>query len=280
MFKRKVSAIFYIISAELLFSISALLVKILSQQYAISAMEAAFARFAIGFVGLLLFMAMTGARVRPKNTKALISRGVLNSLAVLLYYIGLKLTTLTKANILNMTYPLFVAMLAPLLIKEKTTKHKIFLLLIAFIGIYLVVDPSFKVLQIGDLFALGSGMVAAFAVISLRTARKTDTTLNVMFFLMTIGMLLNLPFAGSFILPSFTAGSILFMCGLLGFLGQVLLTIGYLENTAVEASLASNSRIIFASLLGISFFQESLSLKLVIGAILIIYATVSIKKHQ
>lgn len=272
-------ALFYIISAEFLFATSSLLVKMLWVDFHISAFEAAFARFVIGLLTIGIYMIVKKVRLRPKNLKALTKRGVLNALALFFYYYALRNSTVTKANILNMTYPLFIAVLAPFLLNERSTPRTILLVLLAFIGVYLVVDPHFSTVTTGDWFALLSGLTAALAIISLREARKTDSTFTVIVFLMVIGTIGNLLFIPTFTMPHGIAWFYLVVCGVFGFIGQILLTYGYKDIAAVEGSLASTSRIIFATILGLIFFQEHLTALMILGTSLIIYATVAMQKN-
>ncbi|MFC1517233.1 DMT family transporter [Candidatus Margulisiibacteriota bacterium] len=267
-----------IISAELLFTIASLLVKILAKDFEISSQQAAFFRFFLGFLIVCTAIFIKKIKIIPNNKKAIAGRALFNTIAVFFYYLSLRYTSITKANILNMTYPIFVAGLAPFILKEKVTGKKILLLMLAFVGIFLVLNPELSTINRGDVFALISGMLAAFSIMSLRTARKTDSTLTVLFYLMTFGLLLNGAFIRTFIFPNVLAVNLLLLCGLVSFFGQVLFTMGYKHVTAIEGSITSNSRILFAGLLGILFFQEMITIKILLGAALIIYTTVSIKR--
>ncbi len=54
-------------------------------------------------------------------------------------------------------------------------------------GIWLVINTDFKEINRGDIFGLLSAVVAAFAVITLNMARKNDSTMVILFYLMSIG---------------------------------------------------------------------------------------------
>jgi drug/metabolite transporter (DMT)-like permease len=64
--------------------------------------------------------------------------------------------------------------------------------------------------------------------------------------------------------------------GLVGVLGQVLLTMGYKNVSAKAGSMVSSSRIIFAATMGFFFFSEALSARILTGGFLIIAAIIGI----
>ena len=62
--------------------------------------------------------------------------------------------------------------------------------------------------------------------------------------------------------------------GILGVVGQVLLTAGYRHISAAGGAIVSSSRILLAAVLGIALFSESLTLSLVCGGLLILAALI------
>ncbi len=78
-----------------------------------------FGRFLLGFIVVCLTMRMTGHRLKPRKYHLLIGRTVANSVAVFCFYKAVAVGTLAEANILNMTYPLFVALFTWLFVKEQ-----------------------------------------------------------------------------------------------------------------------------------------------------------------
>jgi drug/metabolite transporter (DMT)-like permease len=68
--------------------------------------------------------------------------------------------------------------------------------------------------------------------------------------------------------------------GIMGIMGQVLLTMGYKSVSAKAGSMVSSSRIVFAALMGFFFFAEALSSRIVIGGLLIIVSIISVSLLQ
>ena len=145
------------------------------------------------------------------------------------------------------------------------------------LGIYFVIKPNFSNINIGDWYGLASGIAGALAIMSLRMAREYDSTALILFYLMSIGLVINgLLLLPVFIMPVGIQWVFLLSSALAGFMGQAFITSGYKYLEAGKGSLVSSSRIVFAFLLGWMFFSESLTVHLLIGASLIIFSFVGV----
>ena len=112
---------------------------------------------------------------------------------------------------------------------------------------------------------------------TLRKAREFDSTAMIIFYIMGIGTIIN----GILLLPLFKMPNLsqainISLSALLGLAGQVFITSGYKHIEATKGSVISSSRIIFAVVLGVLFFNENLNLALIIGTLLIIYSVVKL----
>ena len=144
-------------------------------------------------------------------------------------------------------------------------------------GIWLIINPDFKDINRGDIFGLLSGIVAAFAVITLNMARKNDSTILILFYLMTIGVVLNgLLLIPIFIMPQGTQWLLISVSAGLGLLGQVFITYGYKYISARAGSLVSSSRIFYAVILGVLVFSEEISLRIAAGGMLITISIIAV----
>jgi len=204
---------------------------------------------------------------------------VLSTAALILFFYSVQYTSVTNANMLNMTYPVLIFMLAPLLWKQKIKALAVFYLLLTMTGIYLVIRPDFSSIIPGDLLGLMSGIVAAFAVITLSMAREHDSTVIIVFYLMAIGFITNgLAMIPVFTLPEGIQYFHLVASGVFGAAGQVLLTMGYKSINAKTGSMISSSRIVFAALLGFLIFAEPLSFSIIAGGLMIVGAIIGVSR--
>lgn len=198
-------------------------------------------------------------------------RGFLNAAAVLILFFAVEYTTITNANVLNMTYPIFVALFSHMLIGERFHISVVAPLLLTAGGVYMVIQPDFGNINWGDLIGLASGIVSALAIIYLRVLRRTDETHVILFYLFAVGsFLLLIPTIPLFVMPDMKEFLLLFLCSLCGVAAQYFLTHGYKFISAVGGSIVSASRVYIASLLGVIFFNDPVNLMLFAGTLLIV----------
>ena len=271
--------VFLLLISALGFAASSVFVKLITVASPIPAQEITFFRFLIGLVLLLIYLAARrrSLPLRPVRLKYVLLRAFFTIGAASLFYLGIQHTTITNANMLNMTYPLFVFLLAPYINRERNRLHLYVFLLIAFIGMYLIVVPEFGIIRTGDFLALGSGLLAGFAITFLREARKYDHTFLIIFYAMAIGTVLSgLVALPSFILPETGMLLYLLLCAVTALLGQIFLTWGYRYIGAAPGALVSASRILFGAALGVVLFADPLTVKIVCGGLLIMTALAGI----
>ena len=266
---------FLIFLSALLFSINILLVKIIRTGTDIPVVEITFARFFIGFIIVAVYIKAGNLTFRPVNKRVLYLRGILNAAAVLILFFAVEYTTITNANVLNMTYPIFVALFSHALIKERFHPSLIIPLLLAAVGVWMVIQPDFSMIKAGDIIGLISGLVSALAIIYLRVLRKTDETNVILFYLFAVGsVMLLVPTVPLFVMPGLYESGLLFACSLTGVAAQYFLTHGYKFISAVGGSIVSASRVYIASILGVFFFEDPVNAVLFAGTLLIVGSNV------
>ena len=278
----KTKGIVYLLLSAFSFSIATIFAKLVTSNSEIIATEITLFRFLLGFILISIFMLYNKKSLKPNNKKFLFYRAFFNVIAVILFFIGIEHTTITKSNLLNMTYPIFVFLMAPYINKEKTTPIYYLYLLLSMVGLYFIVIKDFSSflqtgVNIGDMSALASGLVAAIAISSLREARKYDDSYLILFYLMGFGTIVN----GLIVIPTFVLprGLILFYiscAAIVSVLGQLFITVGYKYIDAAAGSIVSASRILFALLLGVTIFSDPLSFKIIVGIILLIISLLGV----
>lgn len=270
--------IIFLLLSELCFTVSTIFSKLLTNTSNISALEVTFSRF---FLGLIVFSAIicrNSISLVPNRLSLLVWRGVLNTLAVVLFFLASQYTTITNTHMLNMTYPFFIFLFSPLFFRSEKISSFLYLILIfALIGIWLVINPNLSSINKGDVFGLLSGIVAAFAVITLNLARKNDSTPVILFYLMSIGTVLNgLIMLPVFVWPQGGQWLLLLASGAVGVAGQVCITYGYKYITARAGGLVSTSRILYAVVLGMLVFSEDLTWRIAAGGLLILFSIMAV----
>ena len=272
--------IFFLLLSELCFTVSTIFSKLLTNSSHVSALEVTFSRFFLGLILVSMMVYRKSISLVPNKMSLLVWRGVLNTLAVIFFFLASQYTTITNTHMLNMTYPFFIFLFAPLFFREEKLSPWLYpVLVLALAGIWLVINPSLGSINKGDVFGLLSGIIAAFAIIALNMARKNDSTILILFYLMSIGTVVNgLAMLPVFVWPEGRQWFLLLASGAVGVVGQVCITYGYKFITARAGSLVSTSRILYAVFLGMLVFQESLTWRIFAGGLLILGSIVVVTR--
>jgi len=211
----------------------------------------AFFRFLIGFFVVCTVMLVKRQGPLAKRYDLLIGRTVGNCIAVFCFYQAVRYTSLAEANILNMTYPIFIAILSWIVLPDQRDPVALIMVGAALCGVWLILQPGRMGLSLYSLWGIGSGISAAMAIFYLNLSRQYHDANTVLFYMFGLGtMLMYAFFRSSIFWPNPTEFYYLALCGGAGIVGQFLITLGFRYVTAVEGSVVSSSRILLAALLG------------------------------
>ena len=230
-----------------------------------------FVRSLVIALAVAIFARFQGISLKVKDRRKMFLRCLTGLIAMLLYFTALSLIPIGQAVTLQYTAPLFVALLSGRLISEKVSSSVLVLLMTAFIGIVLIVSPDFDSIDSNALLALGSGLFAGLAYIFVRDLRKTESPSSVVFWFAAFSVL------GSTIqaVPNVSDLSLEMVAALIGIGvgaggGQVGITMAYHKANAAWVSAFSYLTVIIATIYGLILFDEILTLKIILGGLMII----------
>lgn len=237
-----------------------------------------FARFVFGFAIVGASMLLRGQRPQCHHAHFIIGRTVTNAIAVYCFYKAVDVGSVAEANILNMTYPLFVALFSWFMLRHQRDVVAVGIVALASIGIWLILAPGMTGMHGQSWWGLLSGIFAGFAIIYLNLSRQYHDSQTILLFMFGPGALLMLPLLGkTLVMPSPVEAAFLLACSLAGVAGQYLLTYGFLYVTAVEGAVVSSSRILLAALLGpLLVADPPLGLGGWLGALIIFAANIAL----
>ena len=208
-------------------------------------------------------------------------RGALLFVAIGLWSHGIRVSPITTATIMSFTVPIFVLMLAPLLLHERVTWPMWLATLVGFGGILLVLRPSDWSLQPGTvLFMLAAALFGFLDVINKKYVTQEPMLCMLFYSNLVAAMLMIGPLVYNWQPPSQTT---LLWLGVLG-IGSNLVLFFILKAFALaHASTLAPLRyleLIISMGVGYLFFQELPSTSSCWGAALIIPSTLLIVYHQ
>jgi drug/metabolite transporter (DMT)-like permease len=230
------------------------------------------ARFLTGGL-IILIMGLSGLiRLRPVNWPWLVVRGLFGAVSVYLFYYGILKIGLGMGTILNNTYPVFAALLAPVILRDKLKPDVLAVVVVSFIGICLIVDPEGIMGVFGaggsraplfgnldSLLALLGGVLASVAVVAVKKLHETDTSPMIFLAQCVFGMLV---FGYPTATASFTFDPrlwiLLALIGVLATASQLVMTYAYKHVPATEGSILSFITPVVNVILGVILFGETM----------------------
>jgi drug/metabolite transporter (DMT)-like permease len=215
-----------------------------------------------------IWLLRTDRRVRLPGLLAL--RAVLGLLALEAYAWTLSVLPLADAWILQATNPLFVSLLAPVLLRERAPRLVWASLALGLCGAALIVRPGLALSWLPGVVGVLGAVASALAYLTVRRLGRTESALTIVAAFPVVAGPLSLPFA----IPVWTWPTALEWAALLGAAaaaagGQVLMTVGLRAALAAPATVATYSGFVFAAAIGWLAFGEPLSLWTAVGTVVV-----------
>lgn len=275
------------LTSVLLFVVMASLIKFASAE--VPPGQAVFFRSLFAVPVIVIWLMSRGelrTGLKTANPKAHVVRGLIGTLAMGMSFAGLAVLPLYEVQAIQYTMPLFVVILAALMLGERVRKVRLTAVGMGMIGVLIILWPRLTAfsdetpdlrLAFGALVVLAGSLCAAFAQIFVRRMIETEATAAIVFWfsLTSTGLsLLTVPFGWT--VPSAEAAAFLIAAGLLGGIGQIVLTTSYRHSDASVIAPFEYVSMIFAVVIGYVFFDEIPTTAMLAGAAIVISAGVLI----
>jgi len=262
----------WMLVAGLLFALMGVLVKLGSAEF--SSNELVFYRSFFGLIIVGVMMLKQGASFTTSHWRGHLWRGLSGTLAMMLFFYCITTLPLATAITLNYTSSLFLTALTLIIYKDKFHLPLTASLLLGFIGVALVLHPTLEREQFfSGLMGLLSGLLAGVALLNVRQLGLLgEPAVRVVFYFNLVASLVSGISLGHADLNPINFRDILLFIGLgaSATFAQIAMTHAYRVGQTQVVSTFSYSTIIFASLFGLLFWQETLPLSGWLGIALII----------
>ena len=244
--------------AFLMFTIMNVFAKYLSDNH--SVVEIAFFRNVFACLPFLLFALLFKRRdlfiIRSKP-RMVVFRAFLGSITLVITFAAYSLMPMAETAVLLFTASLFVPVLGVLLLRERVGPYRWSAVIIGFVGVAIMVNPTGEMNLPGVAIALAAALLQAFMSIILRHLGSHESPETVSFYLFVFGALftgLALPFVGK----GFTMDELPFFVGigLAGTGAQWLYSIAMKHTPAAIVAVFNYTSLIWAMLFGWLIWQE------------------------
>lgn len=230
------------------------------------------------FVALLTPAICSNIQVllKPKRLKLHTFRILGAFTALYLGFVTVSNIPLADATALGFTQVLFVACISRLFLAESISASRLFTILVGFIGVMLVVQPTFDQ---GSLLYIGLGLIAALgaavAVVCVRKVAQVEPKITLLAYqAIFVGIMALVPSLLSWQWPTLSEFGLLLCVGVLSSFAQWVGITAYKYGEANVIANVEYAKIIYSLLFGYWLFAEMPNWMAIVGALVIIASAI------
>jgi len=251
--------------------------------------EAVFFRsfFALPVIlGWLVLRGELSTGLRAANPISHVWRGLIGTMAMGLNFAALGLLPLPEVTAIGYAAPLLTVIFAAMFLGEPVRAFRLTAVGLGMVGVLIVLSPRLTATAVdkvstaetlGAVLVLMGAVCAALAQVFIRLMVRTERTAAIVFWFSataTVMSLLTIPFG--WVVPAPREAVFLVLAGLVGGLGQILLTSAYRHAEAGVVAPFDYASMLLAIVIGYVVFGEVPTLTVLGGAALVIAAGVLI----
>jgi len=232
------------------------------------------------FIGVVLVLTIAGAlgRLREVTTRSLHIHGIRNLshfTAQNLWFYSLTFIPLAQVFALEFTSPLWVTLLAPLILGERLTRTRALAAAIGFFGILIVARPGMTEINPGVIAAALSAIGFAGSILFTKKLTRTETITCILFWLTIMHSVMGVVVAGwdgDIAWPSAAAWPWIAVIGCAGLLAHLCLTNALAVAPATVIVPFDFIRLPVIAVVGMALYGETVDIFVFLGAAVIFAA--------
>ena len=270
---------FNLVFASFFFSLMTLCVKNINERIPIY--ELVFFRSLLSLMITLFIINLKNINPLGNNRPLLVLRGFLGTLALVCIFYAIRNMPLSISTVIQYTYPIFISIFAVIFINEKVTGNLIIALIIGWIGILVILNPTqlsninVEIEHVSILIAFIGAICTSLAYVTVKKLSYTEDIYVIIEYFPLVSFITLLPIVLiNWVSPNWNEIVWIIGIGLFTQLGQTFLTIGLKNLPASEASTINYLQVLFGSIWGIMFFSEIININFLLGASLVLLGTI------
>jgi drug/metabolite transporter (DMT)-like permease len=226
-------------------------IKWLTDDYPVP--QIGFMRYAVGIVVAIIFAWRLGgiATLRTNRPVGHALRSIFNLGTMLTFYYALDLLPLADTIAIGYAAPLFMTILSIPLLGENVGWRRWSAVVVGFVGVIVIVQPSPSGIGTGALFALAAALLYALTLVTLRQLSTTESSHTILFYYSVFVLLALAGFMpGMWVMPRVEDLWIILFVGIAGSFGQFFLNQAFRYGEVSLLAPLDYVALIWATLLG------------------------------
>jgi len=268
----------FMLSAALLFTALNIIIKTLGPQFDV--WHIGFFRF---FGGAITLVAVFGRHRNPyrgHNTRLLIIRGCVGSIAFISLVTAIRLLPVSTALVIFYSFPAFSAVASYVIYGERIGVYDIVCILLVMAGVAILFDFRLDGNLFGQAVALVGGVFAGITVTLIRSLRAKNGPVIIYLYFCTMGSLVTLPmFIRNPVIPV-NAVEWAMVLGIVfsSVAAQILMNKGFFYCRGWEGGVFMSTEVIFTAIVGIIFLGDPATWRFWLGGLFILGSAVVLNR--
>ena len=219
--------------------------------------------------------------LKTKQPVAQISRGLLFISSLLMAIYSYTQVGLIVTHALMAVFPLLTVLLSGLFLEEEITRIKVVAVGVGFLGVTIIINPINLEFSFVSVLPLISAVTFAIYAVLTRKVASTDNTETSFFWVSLVSAIaITIPSPLFYKPIQFSDLYFLILLCTFSLVGHFLLTNAYRHAEASVLQPFSYFHLFFASIVGIIFFQDPLTISTVAGGGLIVFGGILISRKS
>lgn len=262
----------WMVVAAFFFAVMGVCVKLAATKY--SSSELVFYRSLFGFIAIALYVLPRRRPLKTPHIRLHISRSINGFIALMLFFYAITHLSLATAVTLNYTSPIFLAVFAALALREKIEPVLCASILLGFIGVILLLQPSLNWhALIANGQGLVSGLLSGYVFIQItQLGRLQEPEWRTVFYFSLVCTLGAVGWLASEDIHSVTLADLplLLGMGVSATIAQLAMTRAYRKGNYMAVGGLAYCTVVFASLLDVYLWHMHLSMLNWLAIVLIV----------
>ena len=270
----------WMLFASINFALLNTLVKYLSEEYHLS--QIIFFRSLFAVLLILPFILKSGIKsLKTKSLKLQLIRCSLAVLAMYLWFYSISKIPLAEATAINFTAPIFGAIFAIFLLKEKIKYRRVIAIFISLIGALIIIRPGLIHFNIYIFITLVASILMGMASVYIKKITLIDHPNAVVFYMpMVLTLVSFFPCVIFWTKPTVFSLILLTSTGLTAFLAHVCITKAFSKSDATFVLVFDYLRLPFTAVLAFILFGEVTSFWVWVGGLIIFLSSIYVAYRE
>lgn len=237
----------------------------------VPAAQAAFLRYALGLVFLIpMIRPILRAHLTTRQLKLFGIRGVMHTLAVILWFYSMTQISIAEVTAMNYLTPVYVTLAAALFLGEALPPRRLAAVIVALLGALIILRPGMREIEMGHIAMLGTAALFAgsYLIVKIVSAEvSAPVVVGMLSITVTIGLA---PFAWAvWVTPAWPDIGWLFLVACFATAGHLTMTLAFAAAPLTVTQPVIFLQLIWAVALGYFAFGETVDGWVIFGGALI-----------